>query len=64
MEGMGLIFTPMLVRHLIGPLGLSGPITIALLGLIGVPNNPIRRYHPPPASHPPTPLYVQSMILQ
>ena len=27
MGGMGLIFTTVLVRHRIGPLGLSGPIT-------------------------------------
>ena len=27
MGGMGLIFTPVLVRHLLGPLGLSGPMT-------------------------------------
>ena len=27
MGGMGLIFTPVLMRHLLGPPGLSGPIT-------------------------------------
>ena len=46
-----------------------------LLGLIATPNSPNGRVNPPPASHPPppptpplshppTPLYVQSMILQ
>ena len=45
---------------------------LVVLGLIATPNNPIGRYNLPPASHPPTPttshlptpLYVQSMILQ
>ena len=27
MGGMGLIFTPVLVRHLLGPTGLSWPMT-------------------------------------
>ena len=27
MAGMGVIFTPLLVRHLLGPLGLSGSMT-------------------------------------
>ena len=37
MGGMGLIFTSMLVRHLLSPLGLSGPF----LELIATPNSPI-----------------------
>ena len=44
---------------------------VALLGLIATPNSPIGRCNPPPASQPPhppshpsTPLYVQSVILQ
>ena len=27
MDSMGMIFTPVLVRYLLGPLGLPGPIT-------------------------------------
>ena len=71
MGGMGLIFIPVLVRHLLGPPGLS-------IGLSWThsytPNSPIGWYNPSPASHlppppptpscPPTPLYVQSVILQ
>ena len=68
MGGMGLIFTPVLVRRLLSPSVLSGPMTstswthsyskqsywnvYALLGLIATPNSPIGRYNPPPASHP------------
>ena len=40
---------------------------LALLGLIATPNSPIGKCNPPPASHlppPPTPLYMQSVILQ
>ena len=47
MGGMGLIFTPVLVRRLLCPLGLSGPMTIALPGLIDTSNSPIGRYNPP-----------------
>ena len=49
MGGMGLIFIPVLVRRLLGPLGLSGPMISTL-------NNHIGRYNPPPAAHPPHPL--------
>ena len=34
MGGVGTIFTPVLGRHLLGPLGLSVPMAIALIGLI------------------------------
>ena len=69
MGGMDLIFTPVLVRRLLGPLGLSGRLglSLALLGLISTPNSPSERYNPSPVaqpSPPPTPLYVQSVILQ
>ena len=52
MGGTGLIFTPVLGRHLLGPLGLSRDM-INTLGLIDVPNNPIEKYNPPPTAHPP-----------
>ena len=48
MGGMGVIFTPVLVRRLIGPPGLSRH-----LGLIATPNSPIGWCNTPPASHPP-----------
>ena len=67
MGGMGLIFTPMIVGHLLGPPVLSRPIT-NIFGFIATLNSPIIRYNPPLASHPPPlptyPLYVQSVILQ
>ena len=69
MGGMGLIFTPVLVRHL-KPSILVWTYDynyIAHLGLIDSPNSPIRRYNPLPASHLPplpTPIYVQSMMSQ
>ena len=46
MGGMGLIFTPTLVRCLLGPLDFSGP----LIELIATPNSPIERYRLP--THP------------
>ena len=52
MRGMGLIFTPVLVRRPLGPPGLSRVI----LGLIATPNSPIKRHNLPLASHPPHPL--------
>ena len=68
MGGMSLIVTTVLVRHLLSPSVLSGPMTsiswthdyskqsnwnvYALLGLIATSNSPIGRYIPPPASHP------------
>ena len=53
MGGMGLIFTPVLVRRLLGPLGLSRPMTS-----ISWTHSPIGKYNPPLAAHlppPPTP---------
>ena len=43
-------------RHLLDTLGLSGPMTIALLGLIDTQNSPIGRYNLPLAAYPPHPL--------
>ena len=37
---------------------------LVVLGHIATPNSLIGRCNPPPATHPPTPLYVQSVILQ
>ena len=51
MGSMGLIFTPLLVRSLLGPLGFPGPMT-ALLGLMDTPKSPIKRYNAPSAAHP------------
>ena len=55
MGGMGLIFIPVLVRRLLGPLGLSRPMTSNSWTLINTPNHPIKRYNPAPAAHPPHP---------
>ena len=60
MEGMGLIFTPVLVRCLLGPLGLLG-LWLALLGLIKSPNSPIGRYNLPLVPYPPPPPTCLSM---
>ena len=66
---MGLIFTPVLVRRVLGPLGLSGPMTtVALLGLIDVHNSPVGKHNMPPAAHLipsclTIPLYVQFVII-
>ena len=71
---MALIFTPGLVRHLLGPLGLSGLMTNTL-GYMEPPNSRVGSCNTPPAvyppplpnsvpSHHPTRLYVQSGILQ
>ena len=54
MGGMGLIFTPVLVRCVLGPLGLSGLMT-GLPGLMDIPNGPIERFNPSPAAYLPTP---------
>ena len=63
MGSMGLTFTPVLVRHLLGPIGLSGPITSTYW---------TRSYSkhsgyppaPPPTPLPSHPLYMGSVILQ
>ena len=49
---MGLIFTPVLVRCLVGPLGLAGPMTSTSWTHIATPNSPVGRYNPPLACHP------------
>ena len=41
MEGMGLKFTPVVVRHLLGPLSMFGPMA-GTFGLIASPNSPNR----------------------
>ena len=69
MEGMNLKFTPVIVRHLLGPLACLG-LWLAPLGLIASLNNPNRGYNPPLATHHPPqplpahPLYAPRMILQ
>ena len=55
MGGVGLIFTSVLVRRVLRPPGLSGPMTTVVLGLISTLNSPIGRYNPPLASYPPPP---------
>ena len=60
MGGMCLIFTPALLRRLLGPLCLSVPLT-SISWTHRYLYNPSLAAHPPP---PPTPLYMQSMILQ
>ena len=55
MGSMGLIFTPVLVKRLLGHLhtvaaGLSRPMT-NIFGLIATLNSPIGRYNPSPVSH-------------
>ena len=70
MEGMGLKLTPVVVRHLLGPLGLFRPtaLWLVLLGLIAIPNSPSRGISHlqllalPHPSHPPTPYNVPSVI--
>ena len=54
MGGMGLIFTPVLVRRLLGPLGLSGSM-ISTLWTHSYPNSPNGRHNPPLTAHPPLP---------
>ena len=44
MIGMGLIFTPVFMRRLLGPPDLFGLMTRALLGLIEPPNGPVGSY--------------------
>ena len=54
MGGMGQILTPVLVIRLLGPLGLSIPMTSSFW-THSYTKSPIGRYNPPPASHPPHP---------
>ena len=52
MEGMGLIFTPAVVIHLLGPLRMLEPIHIlAFLQLITSRNTPNGGFNPPPVTH-------------
>ena len=55
MEGMGLIFTALLVRHVLGSLGLSWHNT-AFLGLIDTINSSTGKHNLPLGAHghPPT----------
>ena len=55
MGGMGLIFTPVLVRNLLRPSSLVWAYDLTLLGLMATPNSPIGWCNPPAASHPPPP---------
>ena len=74
MGGMDSIFiTPVLVRCLIGPLGLSEHMTstsctqtlqTVLMEAVTRLWLPTRLHHLPLPSHPPTLLYMQSVILQ
>ena len=56
MGGMGLIFTPVLVRPSLKTLQSCLGLWLTLLGLMATPNSPIGKYNLPPASHPPHPL--------
>ena len=49
---MGLIFAPVLVRRLLGPLSLSEPMTSTYLTLIATPNGPPTHPHAPPTPTP------------
>ena len=63
MEGMGLKFTPVIVRCLLSPLSMFRSIAgIKLVVLIANPNNPNRGYNLPPASLPPPPPPAQPFI--
>ena len=55
MEDTGLILTPMLVRCLLGPLGLSGPMT-STSGLINLLEGIACLWLPTHPQHPPHPL--------
>ena len=69
MGGMSLIFTSVLVRHLLGPLDLFAPMTSNSWAhrsskqsrLEGTYNLPLAAHSP---HHSPTSLYMQSVILQ
>ena len=79
MEVMGVKLTPVVVRRLLGPQGMFGPIRsrhfldsqllqTALTVCISYFRLPTLPHHPlhhhPTPSHLPTPLYVSLMILQ
>ena len=64
MKGMGIKFTSVVVRCLLGPLSIFGPM--ALLELIASPNSPNRGFSLPPVAHLPhySPYNVPFVILQ
>ena len=69
MGSVGLIFTPVLVRHLLGPPGFSASMTSSdfllqqpLLEGIIHHQLPTHHHHPPYPLSPTHPLYVQSVI--
>ena len=62
MEGIGLKYTPVVVRHLLGPLNMFG-----LMADTSSPNSYSRGFNLPLAAYPPLPptlLYVPLVILQ
>ena len=63
MREMGLKWVPMLVRCLLGPLGLSGAVAGASW-VIATVNSAHRKYNLPSATSPLIPLYMPLMILQ
>ena len=54
MEGMGLKFSPVIVRHLLGHLSVFGPMA-RTPGLIANPNSPNGGFNPPLTAYPPPP---------
>ena len=64
MENMGLKFTPVVVRCLLGPLCMLGPIA-GILGLIASPNSPNGGFNLPSAAHhPPHPLSPTHILIR
>ena len=69
MGGMCLKFSPVIVKHLLGPLSMYD-LWMATLKLTAVPNSPNRGYNQPSTAHPlqtptlPTLYNVLLMILQ
>ena len=65
-EGMGVIFIPLVVRYLLSPLSVFEPmIFLALLALIASPNTHNRGFNLPSAAHIPSPpsLPAHALIL-
>ena len=52
MEGMGVIFAPVIGRHLLTPFKHVWAYGWHFLGPIASPNSPNRGFNPSPASHP------------
>ena len=70
--GIGLKFSPLVVRHPLGPPGMSEPM-FGTYWTHATPNCPNRVYNPPPAAYPsppltpshlPTFLYVPLVIVE